>query len=211
MIFKAGQRVLFIGDSITDCGRRDVAAPYGDGYMNLVRALVTASHPHLELTWINRGVSGDTSRNLKARWETDVIDERPDWLSVKIGINDVWRAFSGQPEEAVPIDEYEATLRELLNRAVEATGCRLILAEPYLIEPDLSEPQRACSDRYRAVVRQLATEFDAVLVRTQDAFDRVLASTAPTDWADDRVHPNLPGHAVIAQAFLTAIGWHPAA
>src|SRR5690606_13910973 len=142
--------------------------------MNLVRALVTASHPHLRLTWINRGVSGDTSRDLKARWESDVIDERPDWLSVKIGINDVWRAFTGQPELAVPIDEYEATLRELLQRAVEATGCRLILMEPYLIEPDLSEPQRAQSDRYRAVVRQLATELDAVLVRTQDAFDRAL-------------------------------------
>lgn len=211
MIFETGQRVLFIGDSITDCGRRDVAAPYGDGYMNLVRALVTASHPQLRLTWINRGVSGDTTRDLKARWESDVIDERPDWLSVKIGINDVWRAFTGQHDLAVPIDEYEATLRELLHRAVEATGCRLILMEPYLIEPDLSEPQRAQSDRYRAVVRQLATEFDAVLVRTQDAFDRVLASTTPADWADDRVHPNLAGHAVIAQAFLTAIGWQPVA
>lgn len=210
MIFEAGQRIVFIGDSITDCGRRDVAAPYGDGYMSLVRAFVTASHPHLGLTWVNRGVGGDTTRDLKARWESDAVDERPDWLSVKIGINDVWRAFGDHPEDAVPIDEYEATLRELLRRAVEATGCRLILAEPYLIEPDRAEPQRAQSDRYREVVRRLAAEFDAVLVPTQDAFDRVLASTAPTDWADDRVHPNLPGHAVIAQEFLAAIGWRPA-
>lgn len=207
MIFEAGQRIVFIGDSITDCNRRDVAAPYGDGYVSLIRAFVNASHPHLGLTWVNRGVSGDTTRQLRARWESDAVAERPDWLSVKIGINDVWRAFRNQPEQAVPIDEYEATLRELLHRAVAATGCRLILAEPYLIEPDRTEPQRVCSDRYRAVVRRLAAECDAVLVRTQDAFDRVLADTPPTDWADDRVHPNLPGHAVIASEFLTAIGW----
>ncbi|MEK8107305.1 hypothetical protein NKG94_22980 [Micromonospora sp. M12] len=45
MILRAGQRVVFIGDSITDCGRRDVAAPYGSGYVSLVRALVGAWHP----------------------------------------------------------------------------------------------------------------------------------------------------------------------
>jgi lysophospholipase L1-like esterase len=54
----------------------------------------------------------------------------------------------------------------------------------------------------------LAKEFDARHVRTQAAFDRVLATTTPGDWAEDRVHPNLPGHAVIAQAFLAVIGWH---
>ena len=107
MIFEAGQRVVFIGDSITDCGRLDGAAPYGDGYMSLIRALVTASHPELGLDWINHGISGDTVRQLAARWDSDAIAARPDWLSVMIGINDVWRAFDGQPEQAVPIDEYE--------------------------------------------------------------------------------------------------------
>jgi lysophospholipase L1-like esterase len=197
--------VVFIGDSITDCGRRDVAAPYGDGYVNLLRALVTARHPELGLTWINHGISGDTVRDLAARWDTDAIAARPDWLSVMIGINDVWRAFDGRPEDAVPLAEYRTTLRELLRRAVGETGCRLILADPYLIEPDRAEPQRASSDRYAAVVAELAEEFGARHVATQAAFDRVLAHTPPTAWADDRVHPNLAGHAVIADAFLAAL------
>ncbi|MBO4208777.1 SGNH/GDSL hydrolase family protein [Micromonospora echinofusca] len=209
MIFEAGQRIVFIGDSITDCGRRDVAAPYGSGYVSLVRALVTAAHPQTRLTWVNRGISGDTVRDLRKRWETDAIGERPDWLCVMIGINDVWRGFTGREDEAVPVDEYESTLRDLLTGAVTATGCRLVLGDPYLIEPDRTEPQRAMSDRYGAVVRRLAVEFDAVHVPTQEAFDRALAHTTPTDWADDRVHPNLPGHALLAQAYLTALGWQP--
>lgn len=122
-----------------------------------------------------------------------------------IGINDVWRAFDGQPENAVPLAEYEQTLRSLLRRAVDATGCRLILADPYLIEPDRDEPQRAASDRYGEVVAKLAAEFDAVHVPTQQVFDAVLEASAPAFWADDRIHPDLPGHAVIADAFLRAI------
>lgn len=210
MMFEADQRIVFIGDSITDCGRRDVRAPYGDGYLSLVRAFVTARHPATPLTWVNRGVSGDTVRDLAARWDRDAIGERPDWLAVMIGINDVWRAFAGRPAEAVPLPEYETTLRTLLRRAVDATGCRLLLADPYLIEPDRTDPQRAESDRYAAVVARLAAEFGAPHVATQAAFDEVLAVSPASLWADDRVHPGLPGHAVIADAFLRVITGHGA-
>ena len=125
-----------------------------------------------------------------------------------------WRSDSDDAETRVEellgfayprIDEYEATLRDLLRRAVDATGCQLIMATPYLIEPDRAEPKRAMSDRYGAVVRALADEVGAKFVDTQEAFDRVLAVTAPAAWADDRVHPNLPGHAVLAEAFLRTI------
>ncbi|WP_067495434.1 SGNH/GDSL hydrolase family protein [Actinoplanes sp. TFC3] len=207
MLFEQGQRIVVIGDSITDCGRRDVNAPYGDGYVDLIRSLVTARYPELGLTWVNRGIGGDTVRDLAARWEADAIGERPDWLSVMIGINDVWHGFGSQPHRAVPLDEYAATLRSLLSTTVDRTGCRLIVAEPYIIEPDLSEAQRAKSDQYRAAARDIAQECHAVIVPTQDAFDQVLRSTTPADWADDRIHPNHPGHAVIAQAFLRELGF----
>jgi lysophospholipase L1-like esterase len=207
VIFEHGQRIVFIGDSITDSGRRDFAAPYGDGYMNLVRSFVTASRPDLGLQWTNTGINGDTVRDLARRWDDDAIAEQPDWLSVMVGINDVWRAFDGSPELAVPIDEYEDTLRTLLQKAQTATGCRLILATPYLIEPDRAEPQRAESDRYRQVMLRLADEFGAIGIDTQAAFDQVLEHTPPTAWADDRVHPNLPGHAILAQLYLRAVGW----
>lgn len=207
MIFEARQKVLFIGDSITDCGRRDVAAPYGSGYVNLVRSFTIARYPELGLTFANRGVGGDTVRHLDRRWRGDVIEERPNWLSVKIGINDVWRAFGENAHEAVPIDEYERSYRRLLQQAVDETGCRLIVAEPYVIEPDRSDPMRRHMDEYGQVARALAAEFRAVNVRTQEAFDVALESTSPSDWATDRVHPNIEGHAVIAQAFLHAIGF----
>ncbi|MBS2539839.1 SGNH/GDSL hydrolase family protein [Catenulispora sp. NF23] len=205
MYFKDGQHILLIGDSITDCGRREDDAPYGRGYVSLLRAFTTARHPGTRLTWTNRGISGNTTRHMAGRWEADALAPRPDWLSVMIGINDVWRAFDGHPENAVPLDEYTDTLRTLLRRAVEETGCRLILADPYIIEPDRDEPQRAASDKFVTVVAGLAEEFDAVHIPTQQVFDSALVSTASQDWADDRVHPNLAGHALIAEAFMKAL------
>jgi lysophospholipase L1-like esterase len=207
MIFEHGQRIVFIGDSITDCGRRDANAPYGNGYMSLVRAFVTARYPELGLHWENRGIGGDTVRHLEARWDEDAIALNPDWLSVNIGINDVWRKYGQKPDEAVPVEEYEATLRALIQRAVDETGCRLIIAEPYVIEKNPSDPQLVETVQMAQIARRLANEFNAINVRTQEAFDTALQHSEPGDWAADRIHPNLAGHAVIAQAFLRAISF----
>ncbi len=207
MVFEHGQKIVFIGDSITDCGRRDANAPYGNGYVSLVRAFVVGRYPELDLTFENRGIGGDTVRHLHARWQADVLDENPDWLIVKIGINDVWRSFDSAGQGAVSIDEYETTYRWLLKSAVDRTGCNLIIAEPYVIGADVSDPMRAQMDRYGLVARKLASEFGAVNIQTQAAFDVALRTTDSIDWADDRIHPNLAGHAVIAQAFLRGIGW----
>jgi lysophospholipase L1-like esterase len=208
MLFAAQQRIVFIGDSITDCGRRAAAAPYGNGYVSMVRNLITARYAELGLTFLNRGVGGNTVRDLAARWEQDVIAERPDWLAVKIGINDCWRSFvAGRSAEAVLLPEYEATLRRLLDRTRSATTARLILMQPYMIEPDKSRPMRRAMDSYSAIVDRLAAEYGAVLVPTQAAWDAALARTRPTDWAEDQIHPTAAGHAVIALAFLRAVGF----
>lgn len=207
MLFQPGAKIVFIGDSITDCGRNDVAAPYGDGYVSLVRSLLLARYPERGLQFVNHGTSGNTVKHLRSRWERDVVALQPDWLVVKIGINDVWRTFDSRGIGAVALDDYAATYRGLLDRTREATSARLILMEPYMIEPDRAQPMRAQMDRYGAAVRDIAASYGATLVRTQEAFDVALHHSTPDDWADDKIHPNQPGHAIIALAFLRAVGF----
>ncbi|MER3406403.1 MAG: GDSL family lipase [Chloroflexota bacterium] len=207
-VFQPGQKLVFIGDSITDAGRRTEAhAPYGRGYVFFIYSFLHARYPALALTVINQGISGNTIRDLKARWERDVIAEQPDWLTVKIGINDVWRRVTGRLDEAVPLDEYVATYRELLEETRQRTSARFILMEPYVIEPDRADPFRSLMDRYVEAVDALAGECGAILVRTQAAFDDALEKQPTAFWAPDRVHPGGPGHAVIARAFLRAVGY----
>ncbi len=206
MRLKTGQKIVMIGDSITDAGRREIEPPYGVGYMTLVRSFVTALHPELDLTWANRGVGGDTVRHLDARWTADVVDERPDVLTVMIGINDVWRAFGENVHEAVPEDEYRATLSRLIGAARRDDGPDLYIGSPYMIEADRSDPMRVAMDSRVAIARDVAADVGAIFIDVQAAFDRVLATTSNAAWAADRIHPNQPGHAVIAVEFLRAFG-----
>jgi lysophospholipase L1-like esterase len=207
------QKLLFIGDSITDCGRTQPAGEglfntIGNGYVQYVDALLGAFYPEYSIRVVNQGNSGNTVRDLKNRWQTDVLDHKPDWLSIMIGINDVWRQFDlpRQTEQHIGIEEYEKTLRELVKQTQPKLK-GLILATPFYIEPNWHDPMRAQMDKYGSVVKKIANESGAVFVDTQSAFDRVLTHYYPATLAWDRVHPNHIGTMVIARAFLDALGF----
>jgi len=211
MLIAPRSRFVLIGDSITDCGRaRPVGEglfdPYGTGYVHLLKSMILAAHPDRHVRVTNVGESGNTVRDLKARWERDVLALKPDWLSVMIGINDVWRQFDlpDYPERHVLPEEYEATLGDLLARTRPALK-GLVLATPYFIESNRQDPMRVRMDAYGEVVKALARKHEAVLVDTQAAFDRVLAHMHPMELAWDRIHPSGTGHMVIARAFAEAL------
>ena len=95
---KQNQTLLFIGDSITDCGRQELPyAPLGCGYVNFAANFLLASIPHLNLTIENRGIGGNSTRDLRDRWQEDCLDLKPDIVSVMIGINDLWRKYGETP------------------------------------------------------------------------------------------------------------------
>ncbi len=125
MLLAPKSKLLLIGDSVTDSDRTKPVGEglfdaLGKGYVSLVDASLQANHPAVGIRVVNMGTSGNTVRDLKARWQADVLDQKPDWLSVMIGINDVWRRFDTpwQTEWAVGLAEYEATLDELVAQTL---------------------------------------------------------------------------------------------
>lgn len=211
MLFEKNSVLVMIGDSITDCGR---ARPVGEGdglglgYVNFVNAILTVKYPTEKIKVLNTGVSGDTIRQLKARWQADVLDLSPDYLSVFIGVNDVWRKFDSpdHPELAVGIDEYEQTYRELIEKTKDKVK-KIILFAPFLCETDKSEPMAALLSQYGEAVKRIASGYDLLLVDLQSEFDRYIkAGIAPGALAGDRVHPSQTGSMVIARAFLRICG-----
>ncbi|MGH6857738.1 MAG: SGNH/GDSL hydrolase family protein [Methylocella sp.] len=205
--------LLMIGDSITDCDRvrpvgESVGGDLGNGYVALIHALLGATCPERHIRIRNTGISGNTVRDLAARWQSDVLDLQPDWLSIMIGINDVWRQFDAplQTEWHVPLDQYASILEQLV-RTTRPQLKGLVLMTPYFIEPNRADSMRAMMDRYGEVVRQLARQYQAILVDTQAAFDCVLTEVHPMALASDRVHPSLAGHMVLARAFLKALDY----
>lgn len=206
-------KLVMIGDSITDCDRKRPVGEglfegLGKGYVSLINALITAVYPELAIRIVNMGTSGHTIRDLKERWQTDILELQPDWLSIMIGTNDVWRQYD-QPqitESHVYIAEYEETLRTLINETLPLLK-GLILMTPFYIEPNHNDAMRKTMDQYSQVVRRLADEYGAIFVDTQASFDRLMIEVYPATIAWDRVHPSMVGHMTIARAFLQEIGF----
>ncbi len=88
------------------------------------------------------GISGNTVRDLNARWDTDVVALKPDWVCVLIGINDVWRQFDSpnQHEQHVPLDEYERTYDALITRTLKFARGMVLMTPYYMRGP---QPQRS--------------------------------------------------------------------
>ncbi len=213
MLLAPNSKFVLIGDSVTDAERARPAGEglfgaYGKGYVANVEAVLSAFVPERSIRVVNQGCGGHTVRDLKKRWQTDVLDLKPDWLSICIGVNDVWRQFDTPliVEGQVPLDEYTATLEELvaLTRP-QVEG--LVLMTPYVIEPNKADAMRARMDQYGAAVREIAARHDAVFVDLQAAFDIATSKRHAMAWAWDRIHPNAAGHMVIARALLEAVGF----
>ena len=199
--------ILFTGDSITDCNRGNpVYAPFGKGYVHFAANWLLARYPEFNLKISNTGISGNTVRDLKGRWETDCLTFKPDVLSILIGVNDCWRynRDSARPEAVSP-DEYETTYRNLLGQVRTNFDCQLVVMEPFLFCSDPANPILNDLQKYIQIVRQLSTEFNACLIRLQSFIDTAMQQVPPEKWSPDMVHPSVWAHAWLAQRWLEII------
>lgn len=200
-----GDIVLFQGDSITDAGRvRDVPTDLGRGYPLMTAAFLASAYPEKQLTFLNRGISGNRVKDLQARWEQDCLALQPNWVSIYIGINDCWRRYDRN--DPTSVEQFEAGYRELLERTKAALGAKLILVEPFVLPvPEDRKQWREDLDPKIAVVRELAREFGVLLIPLDGLFAQASMTAPPGYWAPDGVHPSAAGHALIAKAWLKAV------
>lgn len=201
-----GGVVLFQGDSITDAERVKTAPTHlGNGYAMLAAAWYGARYPEHQVTFINRGISGNRVQDLQARWDEDCMDLQPTVVSILIGINDTARRYDRN--EPVSVESFEAGYRDLLNRTRDGLNAQIVLVEPFVLPiPERRRSWREDLDPKIQVVRELAREFGAVLVPLDGLFAQASTRAEFGYWAPDGVHPSPAGHALIAKAWLEAAG-----
>lgn len=206
MIFKENDVVLFQGDSITDCGRNyEDSASLGFGYPLMVASRLGHLFPEKNLSFVNRGISGNRAIDLKNRWDQDCLDLKPTWVSILIGINDTWRWYDSN--DATTAEQFEAFYRNILERTKERLDAKLILLEPFVLPvPEDRKHWRVDLDPKIAITRELAREFEAILVPLDGLFAAASAKAKPAYWAADGVHPAAAGHGLIADAWIKATG-----
>lgn len=208
MIFSNMDRIVFAGDSVTDMGSKAPVSEglfdaLGHGYVRMVDNLLSACYPKTFIRVTNSGVSGNTSRDLLERFESDVISLKPDWVSICIGINDVWRQFdsTAMTEHCVLPDEYRSNVEKMIL-AVKDKVKGIFILTPYYMEPNKSDMMRARMDEYSDICRELAAKYDCTLVDFQKMYDEYFKTRHSSSIAWDRVHPNEIGATLMAREFL---------
>lgn len=205
MILKKNDTILFQGDSITDAGRTsspDPSTSMGSGYPFVISNLLSAAVPDWNLNFINRGVSGNRTLEMAARWKKDCLDLKPDVLSILIGINDAWRRYdSNDPTSA---EDYYTRLTDMLKAAKAVNPeMKILLIEPFLlhVNEDRASYREDLNPKIMAC-RQAAQEYADAYLPMDGIFASVCVHRKPDFWAADGVHPTPPGHTLIAQHWV---------
>ena len=190
---------VFIGDSVTDCGRL-LDPPYGDGYVYNI-----AQSGRLKGEIINVGISGHRMIDLENRWDTDVLAHKPTLVSVAIGINDMWRRYDSN--DPTSVEDFEEGYRRVLTATTVDCNPDLVLCEPFLLSVrEEMNSWREDLDPKIAVVHAMAAEFGATLVRFDQRLNDVAQEMSMLELAEDGVHPSKLGHQIMADLWLQTVG-----
>lgn len=214
MFLKKDHIIVFAGDSITDTDRKRPEGediydfkPWGQGFVNILAGQLLAKYPELNLRIINRGIGGNQSQDLLDRFDEDILSCHPNVVPLMIGINDVWPYFSAPALSHMheSFHHYRSNVETMIQKCKNA-GITVVLMTPYIIEPNKNDPMRKKMSELGEICKELAEKYELTFVDLQAAFDKVLEYYHPYALAWDRIHPDVIGHTVIANAFLNAIG-----
>ena len=211
MKLEKNSKFLIIGDSIGDFGRarpvgEGLHAGLGTGFPRVLDSILRIKAPEYGIRVMNVCTSGDTSQALLDRWQSDVIDLKPDYLAIEIGINDVWRHFDEpyRNEIFISVEEYAANLQKMVDSTKGLKGIYFI--SPYLMELNRQDAFRAMIDKYHDAMKAVSEKNGATFVDLQEAFDKYFEHFHPVSMSWDRVHPDPTGHLLIARTIAQAIG-----
>jgi lysophospholipase L1-like esterase len=210
LLLKTNQIIVCLGNSITEQGEQ----PHG--YVSVMRKALHLLYPHEVFIFVNSGVSGNKSTDMSARFQEDVLDYKPDWVIISVGINDVWHGFydnhpNGEGPLGVPVTVFQKHLEDMI-RLANANKVRVVLFTTTIIKETLTSPENNKLAEYNRSIRNLAKRFNCLLVDQNAAFLKELSPFQKPRMpisgrlTSDGVHMLPPGNWLIARTTLHAFG-----
>lgn len=205
--------ILFQGDSITDCGRNRQEHIYvGHGYPILIKSQLGFDYPE-EYNFQNRGISGNRIVDVYSRIKADIINLKPDYMSLLIGVNDVWHEFDFG--NGVSVEKYEKIYCMLIEEIkAELPDIKIIILEPFCLKGTATENNELFPNKWETfnaevrerakVAKRIAEKYDLYFVALQDKFDQLSTTAGCSYWLGDGVHPTAMGHELIKREWLKA-------
>lgn len=197
--------ILFQGDSITDCYRtKENDLHNGTGYATRVSAQLSYDFPG-EYNLLNRGISGNRITDLYSRIKIDIINLKPDYISILIGVNDVWHEVARQ--NGVAADKFEKIYNMLIEEIKEELpDVKIMILEPFVLKGSATEEEweffKTETAKRAQAAKRVAEKHNLVFVPLQEKFDEMAAKQPEPYWTWEGVHPSAAGHELIARKWL---------
>ena len=201
-------KILFQGDSITDFSRdRNDDSKLGTGYAHLVKCELGYEYPG-EYEFINRGVSGNRIVDIYARIGSDIINLKPDFMSILVGINDAWHDLLDSPN-GVDGEKYYKIYDMLISEIKEKLPhIKIMIMEPFVLRCENTEEHWQYIQRETRIrsekARLIAEKYNLTFVPLQAGFDKLCELKDATYWLSDGVHPTPMGHEYIKREWIKA-------
>lgn len=195
---KSGDKVAFLGDSITEQGKSDPG-----GYVNLVSSALAANGLKIEV--IGAGISGNKSNQMLERLERDVLSKKPQWMMLSCGVNDVWHGENG-----VPLDAYKKNITRITEQA-QAAGVKVVILTSTMIGEDQPNPSNQKLIPYNEFLRTLAKEKNYLLADLNAAMQQALPEVnipGKEVLTSDGVHMIFPGNLMMATGIIKSLGFN---
>ena len=198
-------RIVFIGDSITESGKFEDPEALGTGYVRLLYDYFITTYPASDFKVINKGISGNRIDDIKARWQSDVIDLNPDIVSLSVGINDVWNQLKNPATKQIHPEKFESIYDDLLYQVSSNTNADIVLMEPTIIEENLDSIGNQKLKPYVEIVNTMAEKYDTFLVPTHLAFTGYLEANNGNVLTTDGVHMNSTGNMLMSNSWYETV------
>lgn len=200
-LVKSGEKIAFLGDSITQQG-----AGGPGGYVRLVISGLEANGVKAEA--IPAGISGHKSNQMLERLERDVLNKKPNWMTLSCGVNDVWHG-----ERGVPLEQYKLNITKIVDRC-QAAGIKVMILTATMIKEDQGNDLNQKLVAYNTFLRTLAVEKKCALADLNAEMQAALALAKKTQprpangnyLTGDGVHMAPAGNQMMALGVLKGFG-----
>lgn len=189
------QTLLFLGDSITDCGHS--ADNLGNGFVSII-----AKGFANQYDIINSGVLGNTTADVIKRFDKDVAKYNPDIVVLLIGTNDIWDKF--KKNKPTTDQQFFANYQTIVDKIL-SLGSTLIILHPFVIDSvESAEDFKQYLAEWKTELNQKIAQinkfapFAKVVIPLHQIFEQLQSSIDGNLLAQDGIHPTKQGHEVIA-------------
>jgi acyl-CoA thioesterase I len=202
--------VVTLGNSITEMGEGPT------GYVTIMRRALAVLYPERHIYFVNAGISGHKSTDMAERFQRDVLEVKPEWVTISVGVNDVWHGFlaveRNRPDlTSVPLPIYKVKVTDMVRRAI-AQNIKVALFTSTVIKETLDGPENRALAPYNQAIREIAKKEKCLLIDQDAAFRAVLGPLQKPGMSDrgvltsDGVHMLPDGDVLMARTALLAFG-----